>query len=138
MLNTATKEFKFFDPPSFVATQKPTGAYGITVAEDGSVSWAEDIAAGITNRAAIMYTAHQNDPSETYKYMVNILTGLLKRGSKALGTSQDLRNGIIGYWDSWKTHIPRSGTWERHLCVSLNLSNRNNPRGVSGGACSRA
>ena len=60
MLNTATKEFKFFDPPSHVATQKPTGAYGITVAGDGSVWWAEDIAAGITNRAAIMYTTHQH------------------------------------------------------------------------------
>jgi streptogramin lyase len=44
MLNTATKEFKFFDPPSYVATQVPTGAYGITVAGDGSVWWAEDMA----------------------------------------------------------------------------------------------
>ena len=44
MLNTATKEFKFFDPPSYVATQEPTGAYGITVAGDGSVWWAEDMA----------------------------------------------------------------------------------------------
>ncbi len=44
MLNTSTREFKFFDPPSYVATQKPTGAYGITVAGDGSVWWAEDIA----------------------------------------------------------------------------------------------
>jgi virginiamycin B lyase len=44
MLNTSTKEFKFFDPPSYVATQKPTGAYGITVAGDGSVWWAEDMA----------------------------------------------------------------------------------------------
>ncbi len=43
MLNTATKEFKFFDPPSYAATQKPTGAYGITVAGDGSVWWAEDM-----------------------------------------------------------------------------------------------
>ena len=42
MLNTSTKEFKFFDPPSYVATQVPTGAYGITVAGDGSVWWAED------------------------------------------------------------------------------------------------
>jgi virginiamycin B lyase len=44
MLNTSTKEFKFFDPPSYVATQVPTGAYGITVAGDGSVWWAEDTA----------------------------------------------------------------------------------------------
>jgi len=44
MLNTSTKEFKYFDPPSYVATQKPTGAYGITVAGDGSVWWAEDTA----------------------------------------------------------------------------------------------
>jgi streptogramin lyase len=44
MLNTSTKEFKFFDPPSYLATQKPTGAYGITVAGDGSVWWAEDMA----------------------------------------------------------------------------------------------
>jgi len=44
MLNTATKEFKFFDTPSYLATQQPTGAYGITVAGDGSVWWAEDTA----------------------------------------------------------------------------------------------
>jgi virginiamycin B lyase len=44
MLNTSTKEFKFFDPPSYVATQVPTGAYGITTAGDGSVWWAEDMA----------------------------------------------------------------------------------------------
>jgi virginiamycin B lyase len=44
MLNTSTKEFKFFDPPSYAATQVPTGAYGITVAGDGSVWWAEDLA----------------------------------------------------------------------------------------------
>jgi virginiamycin B lyase len=44
MLNTATKEFKFFDPPSYVATHEPTGAYGITYAGDGSVWWAEDMA----------------------------------------------------------------------------------------------
>jgi virginiamycin B lyase len=44
MLNTSTKEFKFFDPPSYAATQVPTGAYGITVAGDGSVWWAEDMA----------------------------------------------------------------------------------------------
>jgi streptogramin lyase/mono/diheme cytochrome c family protein len=43
MLNAASKEFKFFDPPSYLATQKPTGAYGITVAGDGSVWWAEDV-----------------------------------------------------------------------------------------------
>jgi len=43
MLNTASREFKFFDPPSYIATQNPTGAYGITVAGDGSVWWAEDI-----------------------------------------------------------------------------------------------
>ncbi len=44
MLNAATKEFKFFDTPSYLATQQPTGAYGITVAGDGSVWWAEDMA----------------------------------------------------------------------------------------------
>jgi virginiamycin B lyase len=44
MLNTATKEFKFFDTPSYLATQTPNGAYGITVAGDGSVWWAEDMA----------------------------------------------------------------------------------------------
>jgi virginiamycin B lyase len=44
MLNTATKEFKFYDTPSFLETQKATGAYGITVAGDGSVWWAEDAA----------------------------------------------------------------------------------------------
>jgi streptogramin lyase/cytochrome c5 len=44
MLNTATKEFKFFDTPSYLATQQPTGAYGITVAGDGAVWWAEDMA----------------------------------------------------------------------------------------------
>jgi len=44
MLNTATKEFKFYDTPSYLATQQPTGAYGITVAGDGSVWWAEDMA----------------------------------------------------------------------------------------------
>jgi virginiamycin B lyase len=44
MLNTSTKEFKFFDTPSYLATKEPTGAYGITVAGDGSVWWAEDTA----------------------------------------------------------------------------------------------
>jgi len=44
MLNTSTKEFKFFDTPSYLATQKANGAYGITVAGDGSVWWAEDMA----------------------------------------------------------------------------------------------
>ena len=44
MLNTSTKEFRFFDTPSYLATQKPNGAYGITVAGDGSVWWAEDMA----------------------------------------------------------------------------------------------
>jgi streptogramin lyase len=44
MLNTSTKEFKFFDTPSYLATQQPNGAYGITVAGDGSVWWAEDMA----------------------------------------------------------------------------------------------
>ncbi|HEV2521533.1 MAG TPA: carboxypeptidase regulatory-like domain-containing protein [Candidatus Acidoferrales bacterium] len=44
MLNTATKEFKFLDTPSYTATQIPNGAYGITVAGDGSVWWAEDMA----------------------------------------------------------------------------------------------
>jgi streptogramin lyase len=44
MLNTSSKEFKFFDAPSYAATQQPTGAYGITVAGDGSIWWAEDTA----------------------------------------------------------------------------------------------
>jgi streptogramin lyase len=44
MLNTSTKEFKFFDTPSYLATKEPTGAYGITVGGDGSVWWAEDTA----------------------------------------------------------------------------------------------
>ena len=44
MLNTATKEFKFYDTPSYLATQEQNGAYGITVAGDGSVWWAEDLA----------------------------------------------------------------------------------------------
>ncbi|MBZ5661130.1 MAG: carboxypeptidase regulatory-like domain-containing protein [Acidobacteriia bacterium] len=42
MLITSTKEFKFYDTPSYLATQQPTGAYGITTAGDGSVWWAED------------------------------------------------------------------------------------------------
>ena len=44
MLDTATKQFKFYDTPSYLATQQPGGAYGITVAGDGSVWWAEDLA----------------------------------------------------------------------------------------------
>jgi len=43
MLDTATKQFKFYDTPSYLATQQPGGAYGITVAGDGSVWWAEDL-----------------------------------------------------------------------------------------------
>lgn len=44
MLDPATKEFKFFDTPSYLATHRQTGAYGITVAGDGSVWWAESLA----------------------------------------------------------------------------------------------
>jgi streptogramin lyase/mono/diheme cytochrome c family protein len=44
MLNTSTKEFKFYDTPSYLASQEQTGAYGITYAGDGSVWWAEDLA----------------------------------------------------------------------------------------------
>jgi len=42
MLNPATKEFKFFETPSYLATKEATGAYGMTIAGDGSVWWAED------------------------------------------------------------------------------------------------
>ena len=42
MFNPATKEWKFFETPSFLATQEPTGAYGMTVAGDGEVWFAED------------------------------------------------------------------------------------------------
>ncbi len=44
MLNASTKEFKFYDTPSYLASQEQTGAYGITYAGDGSVWWAEDLA----------------------------------------------------------------------------------------------
>ena len=43
MLDISSKQFKFYDTPSFLATQQPGGAYGITVAGDGSVWWAEDL-----------------------------------------------------------------------------------------------
>jgi streptogramin lyase/cytochrome c5 len=42
MLNPATKEFKFFETPSYLATKEAEGAYGMSVAGDGSVWWAED------------------------------------------------------------------------------------------------
>jgi len=42
MLNPVTKQFKEYETPSYLATQEPTGAYGMTVAGDGSVWWAED------------------------------------------------------------------------------------------------
>jgi virginiamycin B lyase len=42
MFNPATKEFKFFETPSYLATKEAEGAYGMTVAGDGSVWWAED------------------------------------------------------------------------------------------------
>jgi streptogramin lyase/mono/diheme cytochrome c family protein len=40
-LNPATAEFKFYPSPSAKAKQEP-GAYGLTVAGDGAVWWAED------------------------------------------------------------------------------------------------
>jgi virginiamycin B lyase len=41
MLNPATGEFKFYESPS-AKNKTPPGAYGIAVAGDGSVWWAED------------------------------------------------------------------------------------------------
>ena len=42
MLNPATAEFKTFEAPSFKQTKEAPGAYGLAVAGDGSVWWAED------------------------------------------------------------------------------------------------
>jgi virginiamycin B lyase len=41
MLNPATKDWKFFDAPTFVKTKQATGNYGIAVAGDGTVWFAE-------------------------------------------------------------------------------------------------
>jgi len=41
-LNPATAEFKFYEAPSFQKTKENPGAYGLAVAGDGSVWWAED------------------------------------------------------------------------------------------------
>jgi virginiamycin B lyase len=43
MLDPQTGEFKFFDPPSAKGGKRP-GAYGLAVAGDGSVWWAEPLA----------------------------------------------------------------------------------------------
>jgi len=42
MLNPATAEFKFYEAPSYQKTKESPGAYGLAVAGDGSVWWAED------------------------------------------------------------------------------------------------
>jgi streptogramin lyase len=42
MLNPQTAEFNFFEAPSFKQTKESPGAYGLAVAGDGSVWWAED------------------------------------------------------------------------------------------------
>jgi streptogramin lyase/mono/diheme cytochrome c family protein len=42
MLDPATREFKFFETPSYLATKEAGGAYGMSLAGDGSVWWAED------------------------------------------------------------------------------------------------
>jgi len=42
MLNPQTAEFKFYEAPSAKATGKSPGAYGLAVAGDGAVWWAED------------------------------------------------------------------------------------------------
>jgi len=42
MLNPATAEFKFYEAPSFQKTKENPGAYGLAIAGDGSVWWAED------------------------------------------------------------------------------------------------
>jgi virginiamycin B lyase len=42
MLNPATAEFKTFESPSYKQTKESPGAYGLAVAGDGSIWWAED------------------------------------------------------------------------------------------------
>jgi streptogramin lyase len=42
VLNPATAEFSFYEAPSFKQTKENPGAYGLAVAGDGSVWWAED------------------------------------------------------------------------------------------------
>jgi streptogramin lyase len=42
MLNPATAEFKTFEAPSYAQTKEAPGAYGLAVAGDGSIWWAED------------------------------------------------------------------------------------------------
>jgi|SwirhirootsSR2_FD_contig_61_3352836_length_1821_multi_5_in_0_out_0_1 streptogramin lyase len=42
VLNPQTAEFSFFEAPSFKQTKENPGAYGLAVAGDGSVWWAED------------------------------------------------------------------------------------------------
>ncbi len=42
MLNPATAEFKFYEAPSYQKTKESPGAYGLAIAGDGSVWWAED------------------------------------------------------------------------------------------------
>ena len=42
MLNPQTAEFNFYEAPSFKQTKESPGAYGLAVAGDGSVWWAED------------------------------------------------------------------------------------------------
>ncbi len=42
MLNPQTAEFNFYEAPSFKQTKEAPGAYGLAVAGDGSVWWAED------------------------------------------------------------------------------------------------
>ncbi len=42
MLNPQTAEFSFYEAPSFKQTKENPGAYGLAVAGDGSVWWAED------------------------------------------------------------------------------------------------
>jgi streptogramin lyase len=42
MLDPTTAEFSFFEAPSFAKTKEAPGAYGLAVAGDGSVWWAED------------------------------------------------------------------------------------------------
>jgi len=42
MLNPQTAEFNFYEAPSFKQTKESPGAYGLAVAGDGAVWWAED------------------------------------------------------------------------------------------------
>lgn len=42
VLNPQTAEFSFYESPSFKQTKENPGAYGLAVAGDGSVWWAED------------------------------------------------------------------------------------------------